>query len=123
MARIICVDDSNLTRGHIKKILQEVGHEITEAHSGDEALSILKDTAFDCMLIDLLMPGTGGQDVIRQLRTEGITMPVIVLTADVQKSTHADCLECGANAVITKPPVREELLEVVGKVLAGESNT
>jgi len=123
MAQILCVDDSNLTRGHIKRILLEQNHTITEAHSGDEALTILKEKTFDCMLIDLLMPGTGGQDVIRKLRSEGVTMPVIVLTADVQRSTHADCLECGANAVITKPPVRDELLGVLGKVLAGESNT
>ena len=70
----------------------------------------------DCVLLDLLMPEMTGREVLQQIQQEGLGIPVIVITADVQTTTRHECLELGATAVLNKPRNAEELLAAVRSV-------
>lgn len=118
MASILIVEDAWLSRRVICKILQAAGYETLEAPNGLEALNILQTHNPDCILLDLLMPGMEGREVLKALRLQGCTIPVIVITADIQASTREECLELGALTVLNKMPNAEELTQWVRKALA-----
>jgi CheY-like chemotaxis protein len=101
--RILIVDDSEFSRLGLKRSLEPLGYEVSEASSGDIALAQIAWAEPDCLLLDLLMPGTNGFEVLERLRAARITVPVIVVTADIQKTTEARCRELGAVAVLKKP--------------------
>jgi two-component system, response regulator, stage 0 sporulation protein F len=115
---ILVVEDSWLTRRVICKILRAEGYETWEASSGPEALELLETQTPDCMLLDLLMPDMEGREVLQALRERGITVPVIVITADIQSTTREECMELGALAVIHKMPNSDELVGWIKKALS-----
>ena len=112
------LEDSWLTRRVICKILRAEGYETWEASSGPEALELLNTQTPDCMLLDLLMPDMEGREVLQALRERGITVPVIVITADIQSTTREECMELGALAVIHKMPNSDELVGWIKKALS-----
>lgn len=118
MTLLLIVEDSWLSRRVLCKILKEKGYEILEAASGPEALEILRSKSPDCILLDLLMPEMEGREVLKILREQGSKIPVIVITADIQKTTRSECLELGAIAVINKIPDSEELTGWVEKAIS-----
>jgi two-component system, response regulator, stage 0 sporulation protein F len=120
VALLLIVEDSWLSRRVICKILKEKGYEILEAASGPEALEILQSKSPDCILLDLLMPEMEGREVLKILREQGSKIPVIVITADIQKTTRSECLELGAIAVINKIPDSEVLTGWVEKAISRE---
>ena len=74
---------------------------------------LARSQALDCITTDLLMPGMAGGDFMESLRAEGIETPVVVVTADIQKTTREDCLRRGAFAVLEKPVDGDELRRAV----------
>ncbi len=122
MAKILIVDDSNLSRMTSKNALKKDGHEIVEAKGGNEALDILSQpsAAFDCMLLDLLMPETDGFEVLRQMRKMESSIPVVVQTADIQETTHKRVMELGARGIINKSFDDAELRESIQKITTTE---
>ena len=120
MALLLIVEDSWLSRRVLCKMLKEKEYEILEAASGPEALEILQSKSPDCILLDLLMPEMEGREVLKILREQGSKIPVIVITADIQKTTRCECLELGAIAVINKIPDSEELTGWVEKAISRE---
>ncbi len=120
MALLLIVEDSWLSRRVLCKMLKEKGYEIIEAASGPEALEILRSKSPDCILLDLLMPEMEGREVLKILREQGSKIPVIVITADIQKTTRSECLELGAIAVINKIPDSEVLTGWVEKAISRE---
>jgi CheY-like chemotaxis protein len=120
MTLILVIDDSNLARGAIRKILTPEGYEILEASSGEEGQKMLSQHAPDCILMDLLMPGISGMDILTQLNSTGSSTPVIVITADIQDSVRSKCLELGAFAVINKHLLFETLLGTVKEALVAK---
>lgn len=79
------------------------GWSVVEADSGARALEILETDPTDIVFLDLLMPGMRGVDVLREMRDRGITVPVVVLTADAQAETRAACTRLGVAAYLNKP--------------------
>ncbi|MEY3868625.1 MAG: response regulator [Microcoleaceae cyanobacterium] len=118
MALLLIVEDSWLSRRVLCKMLQEKGYETIEAASGPQALEMLPRISPDCILLDLLMPEMEGREVLKILREQGSKIPVIVITADIQKTTRCECLELGAIAVINKIPDSEELTRWVEKAIS-----
>ncbi|TAJ45196.1 response regulator [Methanofollis fontis] len=118
MTRILIIDDSSFQRKIISTILSGDGHETIFAPDGTEGLRLLVDAAPDLLVLDLLMPGVDGLEVLRLMRQDSICTPVIVLTADIQDSTREQCSALGARAFINKPVKRDELLSAVREVLA-----
>ncbi len=84
--KILIVDDSIVARMSLRKILSKKFSNIREVSSGTEAIELLKTEQFDCLLIDYLMPGINGITTIKILREMGINSPIIVISANQQKS-------------------------------------
>lgn len=107
MAEIIAVIDDDL---HINNMLCELltreGYEVVRAFSGGEALAVLEKTTPDLVLLDLMMPGLSGEQVLPKIRD----IPVIIMSAKVDVGSKVDLLLSGAVDYVTKPFDTKELL-------------
>ena len=113
MAVILHTDDSSFSRLQIGKVLKKAGYELLHADSGKAALALLAEQTPDLIITDILMPEMDGIALLKALQAQGNSIPVLVVTADVQDDTRATCLELGAFELINKPPKDEELLAAV----------
>ena len=119
MARVLVVDDSVFMRMTLSAMVKDGGHEVSLAVNGRDGLEKVKLEQPDCLVTDLNMPEMEGQDLIAAVQTEGIMIPIIVNTADVQESTRERCLELGATAFFNKPLKPESVLAGINQALAG----
>jgi CheY-like chemotaxis protein len=110
---ILVIEDSAFTRRQLTKTLTAAGCEVWEAVNGKEGLERIKAQTPDCIFLDLLMPELDGIAVLQKLKQDGSSIPVVVLSADIQETTRTKCLELGAVAFLEKPPHNEQLLEIV----------
>jgi two-component system chemotaxis response regulator CheY len=118
-AKILVVDDSGLARRLIRKILEELGHEVEEVSDGAQALERYVLNHHDAVVLDLLMHGMYGVEVLRNLKELNPELAVIIVTADIQRTTRDQVKEAGAVAMVNKPVTKEQLAEVLAIVLAG----
>ena len=121
MRTILIVDDSAFSRSRIREYLQGGEYEVKEAESGMAALGMARESPPHCMILDLLMPGMTGLEVMARMREEKIGVPVVVLTADIQNTTARRCRELGAAAVVNKPCSRERLAAALETALWGRA--
>ena len=117
--RILIVDDSGLARRTCRGILETEGYEVLEAQDGLSALERYFLEKPDVVLLDLVMKGMYGLEVLEKLRQMDPAVKVIVVSADVQSSSHELVYEAGAKAFVNKPFDRTELLHAVNTALAG----
>lgn len=120
-AKILVVDDSGLARRLVKQYVEELGHTVEEAIDGTQALERYVLNRHDAVILDMVMHGMYGVEVLTKLRELNPELRVIVLTADIQKSTRDQVKAAGAAAMINKPVKREELVSVLNTVLSGGS--
>jgi CheY-like chemotaxis protein len=113
MKKVLVVDDSWVARLGMKKILAPFGCEVFEANDGLQALSTVTAASPDLVFLDLLMPEVDGFEVLKRLKDQGRTVPVFVLSADIQTTTVTECLELGARGCLPKPPSREAVEEAL----------
>jgi len=118
-AKILVVDDSGLARRLVRKILEELGHEVEEVSDGTQALERYVLNHHDAVVLDLLMHGMYGLEVLQKLKELNPDLPVIVITADIQRTTREMVKGAGAVAMVNKPVTKEQLAEVLGVVLKG----
>ena len=83
------------------------------------ALDLVRREPVACMFLDLNMEGLNGFDVLEIMNEEGIDVPVIVLTADLQEASRARAVKLGSKAFITKPPNENEIQKTLEFVLKG----
>lgn len=119
MAKILIVDDSAYARRIHRKILESGGHAVVEASSGLGALESFGLERPDLVLLDLSMEDLGGLQVLEQIRTMEPGAPVLVVSADVQRSTTDRVRAAGASGFVAKPVSADNLLASVGSVLGG----
>jgi two-component system chemotaxis response regulator CheY len=117
--RILVVDDSGLARRRARGILEGAGYEVIEAEDGMSALEHYVVSKPDLVLLDLVMKGMYGLDVLTKLRQIDGAARVIVVSADVQTSSHDMVADAGAAGFLTKPIAADEVLTLVGSTLAG----
>ena len=119
--RILIVEDDAGIVSFLVKGLRAEGYATTTAADGDQALRQLSSGAhdFDLVLLDLGLPGTSGDDVLRALRQRDTVVPVIVLTARAEVADKVLGLELGANDYVTKPFSFAELLARIRAALRG----
>ncbi|WP_044983983.1 GGDEF domain-containing response regulator [Thermoanaerobacterium saccharolyticum] len=112
---ILIVDDDKLSRTILKNILGSAGYKIYESQDGDEALKLYRRILPDMVILDVVMPGLSGFDLLRILRDEeeNQLVPVILLTSSDNYEEKLHGLELGADAYITKPFNEKELLAQV----------
>jgi two-component system KDP operon response regulator KdpE len=108
-ARVLVVDDDSQILRAVRTTLQARGYAVATASSGEAALSMLREDVWDLVLLDLGLPGVGGQEVIQRLRTWS-EVPVIVLSVRDAQDDKVQALETGADDYITKPFAAGELV-------------
>jgi len=113
MARVLVIDDARLARTVLRRNLERGGHEVAEAERPQAGLELLRGGGFDLVTVDVLMPGMSGVEFLDAVRREGFELPVIVVTADIQKTTRQECLARGAWTVLPKPVSEEELMRQI----------
>jgi DNA-binding response OmpR family regulator len=117
MIEIMVVDDDQDLRESIAEVLSEAGFAVTEASRGEEALEHLAHKNFDLVLLDLIMPGLSGLELMGRIREKSPRMPVIMITAFASVDNAVAAMRQGASDYITKPFRIDALLASVGRVL------
>jgi CheY-like chemotaxis protein len=113
------VDDSTFARRVHRRILESAGHRVVEASTGLGALETYALERPHLVLLDLSMEDLGGVEVLRKLREIEPTVCVVVISADVQRSTEQMVREGGAIQFLGKPVSEDGLLRTVSSVLEG----
>ncbi len=113
---VLVVDDEETVRSIACRYLQDAGFSTQRAASGPEALGLVEDQSFDLVVLDLMLPGMHGLQVLRRLRQDG-DLPVVLLTAMRQPAERVAGLRLGADDYIPKPFSPGELVARVEAVL------
>lgn len=102
--KVIIVDDNDMTRELMNALLVQMGHEVLgEADNGNNAAALFKEVRPDLVLLDLIMPGKTGLEVLKEIRGIDPAARVIMVTAVQQDKITQDLLDKGAIAVLSKP--------------------
>jgi CheY-like chemotaxis protein len=120
MGRVLVVDDEPDVLLLCRLNLQQRGHELLEAADGSTALEIARDRHPDVIVLDLMLPGISGYDVLDALRRDAETtnIPVLVLTAKSLRADRERSHGLGASAFLTKPFLPNELCEMVDSLVS-----
>ncbi len=104
-SRLLVVDDVQDNRALLTRRFEKRGYLITEADNGYAALELIAKQEFDVVLLDIMMPGINGIEVLKQIRASRTpdTLPVIMVTAKSNNTDVIEALALGANDYITKP--------------------
>lgn len=116
--KVLIVDDSALSRRTLRRILESAGYEVVEADDGMTALEVYFLEKPDLVLLDLVMKGMYGLDVLVKLREMDQEARVVVASADIQSSTRKMVDEAGALGFINKPFVSDQVVAAVETALA-----
>ena len=120
MKTALIVDDSTVTRSLIRAAIEDIDEiDITEAHSGFEALKILPRQSFDIILVDINMPDINGLELLNFIKTNDQYkhIPVIIISTESTEEDRNRGISLGAVGYLTKPFVPDDLQEIVRKNL------
>jgi len=115
-ARILVVDDEPQIRRSLQVNLESRGYAVETAETGELAIQAFHNRRPDVIILDLLLPGMGGVEVVRRIR-ELSPVPIIVLSAMGEEARKVDALEMGADDYMTKPFGMDELLARIRSLL------
>ena len=121
MTRILLVDDHPVVRQGIKQVLSGAFHPavVGEAANAQEGLHEVRSTAWDVLVLDLTLPGISGLDMLKELRRERPSLPVLVLSMHPAEQFARRAINAGASGYVTKDSPPTELVKAVGEVIAG----
>src|SRR6185369_9610813 len=104
LGRILVVDDNEMNRDILMRHLERQGHQVSESDSGGRALQILLEQTFDLVLLDILMPGLNGYQVLEKMKTDPHLreIPVIMISALDETDSVAQCIALGAEDYLPK---------------------
>ncbi len=108
--RILIIEDDLEASSYLKKGLGESGHQVVTAADGEEGLLLARKRGFDVLIVDRMLPGMEGLDIVEKLREEGDTTPVLVLSALDAVRERVKGLKAGGDDYLTKPFAFVELL-------------
>ncbi len=108
-ARILVVDDEPQIRRVMRTTLVARGYMVSTARSGEEALDKVREERFDLVLLDMNMPGIGGMEACRIIRSQS-DIPIVILSIRNAEKEKVDALDAGADDYVTKPFSMPELL-------------
>jgi DNA-binding response OmpR family regulator len=116
MNKILIVEDDQEINKMVQTLLRKNQYEIASAYSGTEALLLLEKDTFNLVLLDLMLPGLSGEEVLNHIN-EHIKIPIICVSAKDDLNTKLELIRDGADDYITKPFNNEELIVRIGAVL------
>jgi DNA-binding response OmpR family regulator len=126
MARILVVEDERKILRSLERGLSAEGYEVVAAADGDDGLRLALREPFDCAVLDIMLPGKDGLEILAELRRAGETLPVLLLTARDAIEDRVIGLDAGADDYLVKPFAFAELLARLRVLLRrdrGERNT
>lgn len=115
--KILIIEDEESIARVLQLELEFEGYQTGVAHSGTDGLILYREKSWDLILVDVMLPGLNGLDVLRRIRATESTTPVILLTAKSDVSDKVTGLDLGANDYITKPFEIDELLARIRSAL------
>ena len=124
MARIIVVDDDQMVRMAVRRILEPKGHQVEEAMDGVEGLELHRSNPADLLFVDIFMPNKSGLEVIQELNSSDSTAKIIAMSS-IGMQDELDMMSLakryGAHRAFQKPFEINEVLEAVDEMLGTES--
>lgn len=103
IGKILIVEDDTALRRSLRTPLSMLGFSVGEAGSGEDALSMIRTTCYEAVLLDINMPGIGGIETCRRIRKVFTRLPIIILTVRDDEDDKVEALEAGADDYVTKP--------------------
>ena len=116
-ARILLVEDDRTLRTTLADVFSQEGYDVTTSPDGKEATTLVFSRHFDLLILDLMLPGRGGLDILRDVRAQGFRVPVLLLTVKGDEADRVLGLELGADDYVTKPFSLRELLARIRALL------
>lgn len=101
--KLLIVDDESSIRWALRLTLQNMGFDVSEAGSGDEAIALIRTVQFNVVLLDVCMPGMNGVEACREIRNLFPEIGIVMLTVSAAEKDRTDALGAGADDYITKP--------------------
>ena len=108
--KVLLAEDEKQLAKAVKAILNYSNYDVEVAYNGQEAINFVKNSVFDIIIMDIMMPIMDGIEALKEMRNMGVHTPVILLTAKSQIDDKVDGLDAGANDYLTKPFDKKELL-------------
>ncbi len=115
--RVLAVDDSTLNQKLMRSLLEKAGLDVTIAADGQDALDAAVSGEYDLIFMDIQMPKIDGFEVTRRLRDQGVSTPIIALTAHALPEDEDRCLDAGCDGYLAKPIDRNKLNEQLARFL------
>lgn len=117
MKKILIVEDDPAIAKGLVDVLESESFKVTSLSNGEKGFYAAKEENYDLVILDIMLPGKNGMDVCRDLRKEGVTTPIIMLTSKQEEIDKVLGLELGADDYITKPFSIRELIARIKAVL------
>ena len=111
------MEDEKKVAKSLEEGLEAEHYEVAVAHTGEDGFYLISTQAFDLVLLDLMLPGRSGLEILRAMRTRGLKTPVLILTARDAIEDRVQGLDCGADDYLVKPFAFAELLARIRALL------
>lgn len=121
MRLLLAEDEKDLSRA-LTAILERSNYSVDAVYDGEEALAYLESSNYDGVILDIMMPKIDGLTVLRSIRQQGNSIPVLLLTAKSEIDDKVEGLDAGANDYLTKPFAAKELLARIRAMTRGGTN-
>jgi FixJ family two-component response regulator len=115
---VYIVEDDASTRDALGELIRPTGAKVEAFRSAEEFLQAYEPQSPGCLLLDQRLPGISGCELLRQLRSEGVPIPAVFVTAHASTSMTVDAMRMGAVNVLEKPCCENELRDAIGLALA-----
>ena len=115
--RILVVEDEEALALRIKRVLESENYHVEVAFDGDSGVELALTETYDLLILDILLPGLSGIQILKEVRREGLSMPVLLLTSKNRVEDKVAGLDAGADDYLTKPFALPELLARVRSLL------
>ncbi len=115
--RILVIEDEQKVARALKEGLEHEGYQVSIAHSGEEGFYLLNSGTFELLLLDLMLPGRDGLEILKTIRRQQMNLPVLILTARDAIEDRVEGLNSGADDYLTKPFAFSELLARIRALL------
>jgi DNA-binding NtrC family response regulator len=112
---LLLVDDDAELRSDMARFFSRQGHSVEQCESGEAALDVIERKSFDVIVLDLMMPGMSGMDVLKELEARNAECEVVVLTGEATVGSAVEAMKLGAREFLTKPISLKELDRLVRK--------